>query len=114
MSVDGGGRGIMLVLDITGTPNNAETLTPSIQVYDLISGKYQTLTAFGASKTGTELGASPTTATLCYSLYPGGLETAAVANHEVQGLAVPTRWRAQITHSSTGSWTYSLSYQTLL
>lgn len=106
-------RGIMLILDITGTPNNSETLTPSIQVKDPASGKYVTLTAYAATKTGTELGASPTTATLVYTLCPGGAETAAVANYEVQSLPVPATWRAVVTHSSTGSWTYTLSYQTV-
>ena len=106
-------RGAMLILDITATPNNTETLTPSIEVYDTASGKYQALTAFKATKKGEEIGATSTTTTLLYSLYPGGAETEAVANHEVFALPLPGFWRAKVTHSSTGSWTYSLSYQTL-
>lgn len=104
--------GIYLILDITATPNNAETLTPSIQIKDPASNKYVAVTAFSASKTGTELGANPTEATLVYLLYPAGVATAAAAGVSVQGLATPAIWRAKITHSSTGSWTYTLSLQT--
>lgn len=108
-----GASGIMLILDITATPNNTQTLTPSLQVLDPASGKYQTLTAFAALK-GEEIGATATTATYVYTLYPGGSETGSVAKHEVQALPVPSVWRAVITHSSTGSWTYTLSYQSAL
>jgi hypothetical protein len=102
--------GVMLILDITAAPATVETLTVSIQVKDPISGKYVTVTAFAATKKGEELGAGTT---LAFSLYPGASETAAVANHEVQALPVPTMWRAVVTPSAAGSWTYSLSYQTL-
>lgn len=105
-------RGVVLILDITATPNNAETLTPSIQAIDEISGKAVTLTAFTAL-TASALGAAPTTATFAYTLDPAGAETAAVANHEVQSLGLPLRWQPRVTHSSTGSWTYSLSCQYL-
>lgn len=105
-------RGLMLILDVTATPNNTETLTPVLQVYDLASKKYQAVTTF-AALTASALGAAPTTATFIYTLYPGAVETAATNNHEVQGLPIPNFWRAQIVHSAAGSWTYSLSYQSL-
>jgi hypothetical protein len=106
-------RGVMLALDITATPNNAETLTLSVQAYDLASKKYVPLTAFAAGKTGTELGAAPTTATSLFTVYPAGAETAAIANAEVQAMPIPNKWRAVVTHSAGGSWTYTLSYQPL-
>jgi hypothetical protein len=106
-------RGIVLILDVTATPNNGETLTPSVQIYDPISAKYQTLTAFKATKKGEEIGATSTTTTLLYTLYPGASETESTASHEVQALPLPAIWRAVVTPSSTGSWTYSLAYQTL-
>lgn len=106
-------RGVQLTLDITATPNNAETLTVELQVKDPVSAKYTTITAFTAL-VASALGASPTTATYVYTVYPGAVETAAVAQHEVQGLPVPRTWRARVVHSSTGSWTYSLAGSEIL
>lgn len=105
-----GDRGVMLILNVSGAPNTTETLTVSISVKDEVSGKYVPLTAFAAGKKGEELQSG---GTAVFTLYPGGAETAAVGNHEIQGLPVPRHWRATVTHSSTGSWTYSLSYQPL-
>jgi hypothetical protein len=102
------GRGVLLVLDVTATPNNAETLTVAVQAKDPVSGKAVTLTAF-AALTASSLGATPTTETYAYTVYPGAAETAAVSKHEVQALALPINWQATVTHSSTGSWTYSLA-----
>lgn len=106
-------RGVLLILDITKTPNNAETLTPAIQAYDFASEKWVSITAFAATANGTTLGAEPTSATFLYTIYPGGVETAATTNHEVQALPIPVFWRAQVTHSGSGSWTYTLTYQPL-
>lgn len=97
----------------TATPNNTETLTLAIQIKDPVSGKYQNLTGFAALLSST-LGASPTTATYVYTLYPGAVITAAATNNVVQGLALPRTWRVQATHSSTTSWTYSVGSVTLL
>lgn len=98
-------RGVTLILDITKAPENADTLTVSIQGRDPVTGKYVTLTAFTASKKGEELGEG---ATLAFTLYPAAAETAATGDHEVQALPLPSRWRAVVTHSGEGSWTYSL------
>lgn len=102
-------HGIIALLDITATPNNAETLTLAIQAKDSISGKYLPLTAF-ATILASGLGALPVTATFGYTLYPGTAETAAVGNHEVQSLVLSRTWRVQVIHSAGGSWTYSVSY----
>lgn len=105
-----GDTGALLILDITKAPATAETLTVSVQAKDQTSGEYVTLTAFAASKKGEELTEG---GTLAYTLYPGAAETAAVGSHELQALPIPRSWRAVVTHSSTGEWTYSLSYQPL-
>lgn len=101
----GAQRGVLLVLDVTKAPAVADTLTVSIEVRDPATGKFVPLTAFAASKKGEELGAG---ATLAFTLYPGGAETGAVGNHEVQALALPSSWRAKVTHSGAGKWTYTL------
>lgn len=104
-----GTRGVQLYIDFTATPNNSETATVSIEAKDPASGKYQAMTAF-AALTASGLGANPTTATYLYTIYPGGAETAATANHEVQALPLPQVWRVKVTHSSSGSWTYTLGF----
>jgi len=104
-------RGAMLVLDITKAPAAADTLTVSIQARDPATGKYVTLTGFAASKKGEELEAG---ATLAFTIYPAAAETAAIANHESQALPLPSRWRAVVTHSGGGSWTYSLGFLALV
>lgn len=99
-------RGVLLVLDVTAAPAESEdTLTVEIQAKDPASGKYLTLTKFTASKKGSELESGTT---LGFTLYPGGVETAATDNHEVQGLPLPQRWRAVVNHSGEDEWTYSL------
>ncbi len=100
-----GEAGVLLTLDVTAAPNTAETLTVSIQAKDPASGKWVTITAFAATKKGEEIQAG---ATLAYTLYPAAVETTATADHEVQALPLPRVWRAIVTHSAGGSWTYSL------
>lgn len=103
-------RGAMLILDITSAPATEETLTLSIQVRDPATGKFVTLTSFGVTAKGSELESG---ATLGFTLYPGALETAAVSDHEVQGLPLPSSWRVVVTHSGEGKWTYSLGASAL-
>jgi hypothetical protein len=100
-----GQRGVLLTLDITAAPAAADTLTVSIEARDPATGKFVTLTAFAATKKGEELEAG---ATLAFTIYPAAAETTALADHEVQALALPSHWRAVVTHSGAGSWTYSL------
>jgi hypothetical protein len=104
-------RGIRLFLNVTATPNNAETLTVAIEWVDPVSAAVKALTAFPAI-TASVLGASPAAGVreFVFELYPGAIETAAVANHEVQGGSLPRTLHPKVTHSSTGSWTYSLGY----
>jgi hypothetical protein len=77
-------RGVLLGIDVTAL-GAAESLTLLIDAIPS-GGVTLPLTAFAA-----------VTADALYTLYPGALETAAVANHEVQGLALPRSWRARVT-----------------
>jgi hypothetical protein len=107
--------GVRLFLNVTATPNNAETLTVAIEWVDPVSAAVKALTAFPAI-TASSLGASPAAGVreFVYELYPGSVETVAVANHEVQGGSLPRTLHPKVTHSSTGSWTYSLGYGLVL
>lgn len=98
--------GVYLFLDVTANPGGAETLTVAIQIKDKPSGKYRTLTSFPNA-------AAATNATYIYCLRVGAAETVAIANVEVQSLPLPALWRAIVTHSASGSWTYSLAAQTV-
>lgn len=100
-----GQRGVLLTLDITEAPATEETLTLEVEARDPASGKYVPITAFKASKKGEELGAG---ATLAFTLYPGALETEAVADHEVMALPLPRKFRVKVTHSGAGEWKYSV------
>lgn len=107
------GRGAQIILDVTATPNNAETLQVTVEVKDSVSNKYVRIAAFTAL-VASALGATPTTETYAYTLYPGAAETTAVANHEVQSLPLGRTWRVNVLHSAGGSWTYSVNITNLV
>ena len=108
--------GVRLFLNVTANPGGAETLTVSVDMVDPalnpVSGyaapasSTRTITAFPATT-------AAASGTYVYELYPGGVETAATANHEVQGGTLPSFWRPTVTHSASGSWTYSLAFDLL-
>lgn len=106
-------RGVLILVDFTATPNDAQTMTAQLQAKDPVSGKYLTVSAFTAL-TASALGAAPTTETYGFLVYPGAAETAVVAKHEVQALALPRTWRVNMDHSAAGSWTYSVGYSYVL
>lgn len=110
--VNTSGTGLMLFIDFTTSPNNAETLTPAIEVKDPATGKWMAITTFTAL-VSSAIGASPTTQTYIYTLYPSGAETVATAQHEVQALPLPRVWRVKLTHSSTTAWVYTVGYAEL-
>jgi hypothetical protein len=105
------GRGVMLVLNVT-VEAASETLALKIQGKDPVSGNYFDVASFGTMYTST--GEAPVR-TKAGVLYPGVL----VADHVgvaagVDGTiarsgVLPATWRAVVTHSSTGAWTYSLA-----
>ena len=100
-----GYRGVMLVIDVTTTPG-AETLTLQLE-WGYASGNssaWEPLTAFG-TVTGN--------GQYVYIIYPGAVETAAIADQQVSAIPIPFRTRINITHSSTGAWVYAVSYTML-
>lgn len=110
-------RGLQLFLDITATPNNAETLTVSILSLDPIGGTdIRALTTFPATPAASTLGAAPAAGSreFVYILYPGAVESVATTNLEVQGIPAPRSYQVRVTHSSAGSWTYALAATELI
>lgn len=98
-------RGVILFLVVTVAP--AQTLTLQIEAKDPAAGTWAPLSAFPAaiaSFVGTKL----------YTLYPGAVETGALADMEVMGIPLPQRWRANITHGGAGNFTYSLGAHLIL
>lgn len=108
----GDARGLQVIIDATASPNNAETLIPAIQAWDVGSSKWQTVTAFTGLLAST-VTATATTETYVFTLYPGAAETSATGHHEVQALPVPSQFRIVPTHSASGSWTYTVSFSLL-
>lgn len=91
------GRSLMVILNITATPNNSETLTVSIRAKDSISGNYVTL-----------LTGSPITASVINASLPNTTQMQLGVGLSVN-TALARTMNVLVTHSSTGSWTYSVS-----
>lgn len=106
-------RGCIFWLDITATPNNAETVSLQLQAMDPVTTKFVTMTFFTAI-VASSIGATSTTATFMYTTYPGAAETVAVTNHEVHAMPVPRTFRVLMSHSGGGSWTYSVGYNLMV
>lgn len=100
-------RGVLISLDVSANPGGGETLSLDIQYKDPISGNYASLFPVTVVSTASN-------GTFSVELYPGAVETGAIAALFVQGLALPRTWRARVVHSAAGSWTYSLAFQTIL
>jgi hypothetical protein len=101
------GRGVSVVLNVTANPGGIETLSLKIQGKDSISGNYYDIadaTVLFTAGNGTKV----------LTVYPGVLAADFVAGDTGKSAVVPRTWRAVVTHSSTGSWTYSLSGVTIL
>ena len=101
------GRGLILILTVTANPGGAETLTVSIQAKVNSVATYKTIISFAVT-------AAAANDTYVYMLYPGAVETAATGQLEIQGLPAPRSWRATVTHSASGSWTYQLESQQIV
>lgn len=107
------GRGAQIILDVTVTPNDAQTLQVTVEVKDSVSGKYAQIAAFTAL-VASALGANPTTETYVYTVMPGAAETIATTKHELQALPLGRTWRVNVIHSAAGSWTYSVGITNLV
>lgn len=88
------GRGAVLFLDITVVPG-VETVTLAVQIKDPASGKYiSILTSAPQATTGTTI----------YAVYPGVTPAGGIAI----SFQLTHTWRVLLTHSASGSFTYSL------
>jgi len=108
---------LVLLLDITNTPNNGETLTPVFQIKDSISGKYVSTVAFGGIL-ASAIGANPTTATFAYMIDPRLGATSAVSPTGTGGFGYASfgpggTMRCYFQPSGASPWTYSVSVQKL-
>jgi hypothetical protein len=89
-----GFRGLHLIVDATVIAGG-ETVTPKLQGFDSASGKYyDLLVGVAISATGTTV----------LKLYPSISAVANVAASDV----LPAVWRVVLTHSASGSHTYTV------
>jgi hypothetical protein len=98
-----GYRGLWLFVSQTANPNNAETITPAIQIYDDLNNAYKTITAF------TAVASSGGTGSLVYCIYPGAVITSAVSNVQCQALPISREFRVVTQLSASGSWTIGVT-----
>lgn len=94
------GRGCRAYVDVTAVPG-IETVTVTIEVKDPVSGTYT------AILTGAALVA---TGHVIYTVYPDATVTANLA----ASLPLSRTWRVKLTHSASGSFTYSVGLENLL
>ena len=99
-------RGAMLSLNISANPGNTETLQVSVDAIDPVSGGTRAIVTFPL--------VNASNARYFYYVYPGIIETLDASGVSVQALPLPKQWKAAVTHSSTSSWTYSLSYSYII
>jgi hypothetical protein len=100
-------RGVQLILNVTAQPGGAETLGVKIQAKDPVSGGYVDIVDSGVLFTAA-------TGAKALTLYPGVLSTDLAAGYVGKSGALPRIWRAVVTHSASGSWTYSLGFSLIL
>lgn len=96
-------KGLYVYFAITAVPGT-DTVTLTIQAKGPVAGTYETLLT-GAAEVGT--------ATRCYLLYPGA-GAAANGVDVVNAFPLPRTWRITITHSGSGSFTYSVGANLIL
>lgn len=104
---------MLLFLDVTATPNNAETIQFVVEAKDPISGKYAVICATGAIA-GTVFGATSTTSTFAFQIGwgPGSDAFAGTAGDVIGFPAVisdAVSYRVRVVQSAAGSWTYSVA-----
>lgn len=97
-----GWRGVQVVINATANPGGGETLALSVQGKDVVSGSYYDIAA-----SGTVLTAGNGIKAL--TVYPGVLAADGATGNTQKSAAVPATFRVVVTHSSSGSWVYSVS-----
>lgn len=101
------GRGIVLTLDVTANPGGAEYLVFRLGFVTPSGKKGPVVAQFQI--------AAATNGTYKLMVAPGASGTPEVAaSNKAYALPVPRTWYADVYHSGSGSWTYSLEYATLV
>lgn len=103
------GRGVLFTLNVT-VEAAAETLSLKIQAKDPVSGAYADYIDFGVIYNA----ASAAPGAFIAVAYPGLIAADLVSGAIGKSAALPRVWRAVVTHSASGSWTYSLAASTVL
>ena len=93
-------RGCHIIIDVTVDPASA-SITPTIQGYDTVSGKYYTLLV------GNAIAAVGTTV---LRVYPGLTASANVTANDI----LPSKFRVSMAVADTDSMTYSVSASLVL
>lgn len=93
-------RGAIFILRCTVAPGG-ETLAMNVYALDPVSGANCGIAAFATILSGA-------TGTPRMIVYPGAVETIAMASVHVQGLPLPREYKIEIVHSASGDWTYSV------
>lgn len=108
------GQGVMLTINVTAEAA-AETLSLKIQGKDPVSGNYYDITDFGVVYNATT---DAPTITRTFVARPGalGADFIGITGNGTSGKAVtlPRTWRPVVTHSASGSFTYSLASTVIL
>lgn len=102
-------RGVMLILNVS-VEAATETLSVKIQAKDSISGNYADFIDFGVVYNATTMAPGAFVAIA----YPGLLTADLISGAVGKSTPLPRVWRPVVTHSSSGSWTYSLSGEVIL
>lgn len=101
-------RGVILTLNVLGNPGSSETLTLLLQFRDPVTGSLDFPLA--------ELITLPAVSGI-YRLIIYPVTSNAIDNPDYNvsyALPLPLQWSAQVKHSGTGSWIYSLGYSLIV
>lgn len=101
-------KGVIIYLNVTANPGGAETLKLSLRYIDISSGAesldISSITTVAA-----------TNGLYTLQIYPGTLDTTDnQANNATYSMMLPRTWKATVTPSAAGSFTYSLGYSLIL
>jgi hypothetical protein len=99
-----GQEGVMLALNVTANPGGGQTLSLKVQAayIEAPTTEFVDYCDFGVLFTAAN-------GTILAMLYPGALAADAATPLKVKSLPCPRVYRAIVTHSGGGSWTYSLN-----
>ena len=101
-------RGVIIYLTVTANPGGAETLKVSLIYIDPVSGAE-------SSDIASNTTVAATNGLYTLQIYPSTLDTTdSQANNATYSTMLPRTWKATVTPSAAGSFTYSLGYSLIL